>query len=225
MRAYENAVALVLDEIQQDVQQLVARHGVEAAGGLVKDEQLRAVAERGGDGELHFHAAGIVLYLLPLRQGESQAERIELGGVEALISGGEQPAHVPERHRLREGAVVKNYADALAQLARGALRVLSEDGYVPSVPPGEAQQQADGGAFAGAVFAYQAHYAAARQRKAHAVERKGAVALGERAHFYCVLHFVSLPRRRGGASPPAPRGPGRSPRPGGTTGQAAPRAA
>ena len=71
MGGEEHGMLLILDKIQQDVQNLVPDHRVQARRGLVQNQQPGPVGQGGGNGQLHLHALGEGLDPLPLRQGET----------------------------------------------------------------------------------------------------------------------------------------------------------
>ena len=63
MAREQHAALAVGNKGEQLVEQLLARHGVEARGGFVQNEQLGIVAECAGKLQPHAHAAGEVLDL------------------------------------------------------------------------------------------------------------------------------------------------------------------
>ena len=55
--AQQHAVALILDKIKQDIQNLAAGGGVQPGGGFVQHQQPRPVGQSAGKVQLHPHAA------------------------------------------------------------------------------------------------------------------------------------------------------------------------
>ena len=75
MRTEQNRVFFLPREVVEQVEDFVAHNGVKAACRLVQYEQLRLVAQRDGNRQLHLRAARKILHRLALRQIQPRAER------------------------------------------------------------------------------------------------------------------------------------------------------
>jgi len=114
------------------------------------------MAEGNGDGELHFHAPGIVLEGGFLRQSETAAIGVEGILLPAAVGGGHHAAYLRGGEGLRKAPLVQHHADVLFQgekLRRGGIR--PQDGAGAAVRPQGPHQQADGGGLAGAILSHQ----------------------------------------------------------------------
>lgn len=56
MGGEEDGDALLPGEAQELLQQLLPGHGIQTAGGLIQQQELRPVGQGQGQGKLHLHA-------------------------------------------------------------------------------------------------------------------------------------------------------------------------
>ena len=199
----EHGVVLLPGKVREELHHLVPHHGVQAGGGLIQHQELGVVAQGHSDGELHLHAPGELLEGLVLRQGELFQIALKGRLVPAAEDAGHDPAHLLCREAFGEGRFVQHHTDLL--LVRPGL---AQDLKAAAVGLRHAQQQADGGAFAGAVFPHQAQDAALGQAEADAQVKVPIV-------FFQILQFDGVHRlsssrvssicRRSSRLRPAPR--------------------
>ena len=184
---------LLPGEVVEHVQNLVPDHGVQAAGGLVQQQQAGPMGQGHGDGQLHLHAPGELLELLPL----GDAEPVQIPAVPVAV-----PVPVGEGHDfpqlfggddLGEAGLVQDDADVLLGVPEGgALVVGPQKGDLPLVPGDGVHEELQGGGLARPVFPHQAQDAPGGQGKGDVVQGKVFVSLGEIAAFNGV-HTRYLP--------------------------------
>ena len=135
--------------------------GIEAVGGLIEDQQARAVDDGLGQlGEL-LHAQGIGSQKAVAGFAEADVEEHFVGALERGFGGkaGELAHHADEGdggHVGDEGVVLGHVADERAGLAEVAADVVAEDGGGAGGDGAEAQEGLDERGFSGAVGAEQA---------------------------------------------------------------------
>ena len=61
MAAHDDAVPLILDELQKQIHQLTAHHGVKPGCGLVQHQQLGVMGQCGGQAQFQPHTAAVLL--------------------------------------------------------------------------------------------------------------------------------------------------------------------
>ena len=143
----------------EQLEQFVARHRVKTAGRLVKDEQSGSVGECKSDKVFHPHTGGELVHALVI----VQAEACHMPGVRPRIPGrvkapggrgyvGEALLHVEVNSAQYDAHFLFT-----RRLASGKL--VSEDGYSPSLRFYHAEDGLQRGGLACAVAAYQPHYA------------------------------------------------------------------
>ena len=125
---HEDAVALILDELQEQIQHLPPDNRVQAAGGLVHHQELGAVGQGGGQAHLHPHAPAEILHRLALLQVEPAAVAVKQGAVPGGVDARHDAVDLPGAEAAVEIAVLKDHPH------------LAADGGVPRV----AAQEADG---------------------------------------------------------------------------------
>ena len=136
--------------------------GIEAAEGLVHDDEFGLVQQRGDELDLLLHALGELFGLLVDGLGDLHAlapvvgTLAAVGGVEA-VKLAEEDELVEDLHLLVEAALLGQIADAVEQLAREGL---AEEADGAGVGHGDADHHADGAGLAGAVGAEQAEHGA-----------------------------------------------------------------
>ena len=115
----DHGVVFLAGEVQQNIQDFLPHHRVQAAGGLVQQQELGPVGQRHGQGQLHLHAPGEVLEALLPGQGEP----VHIAGVGVLIPAGvglgHHLAHLPGVEDLREVGLVQHHADVVFQFPEG----------------------------------------------------------------------------------------------------------
>ena len=62
---HQHRTAFILNELEQQIQQLAARHRIESAGGLIQDQKTWMVRQSAGQRKLHLHSPGESLDLCP----------------------------------------------------------------------------------------------------------------------------------------------------------------
>ena len=109
-------MVLVLDELPEHVQNILPHHRIQAAGGLVQDEELGTVREGDGDTELGMHPLGEGLDCLVL----GQLEPCQVSLVDFLIplgvGGSGDVANLGGGQGLVKAPLVKDHTDVLFQL-------------------------------------------------------------------------------------------------------------
>ena len=99
----EDRTPVALHPLAQHVEHLLAHDGVEAGGGLVQDEQVRAACEHACELDLHAHAARELLDGLVERvERELGAHLVETATFEAGVGELVGARHLPRRHELWE---------------------------------------------------------------------------------------------------------------------------
>ena len=145
-----------------------------------------------GQGELHHHAPGEGLDLFAGGDFEPPQVVVVGGGLPALVDAAQGLAQLFGVHLWGEEPGVQHHAHLLHHGAAGS-GVLAQQADGAAVGTDEAQHGLDGGAFARAVLADEAHNAAHRQRKADVVQCKFLVFFAEVPQFHCVFHrYVSF---------------------------------
>ena len=182
----QHGVRFVLHEIVQQVEHLVPHDRVKSARRLVQNQQLRAVRERRRDGQLHFHAARIILDGLAAVDAEAVETGRELRPVPRAVGSAEQRVHLRGVHRAQKAAVLQHHADALTY--RRIIRPSAEHLDLTAVRPHKVENGLDERRLSGSVFADQTHHTAARQSQIDAVQRKSFVFPGQPSDFECVFH-------------------------------------
>ena len=187
----EDGVVLVADEAQKFVQNLVPHHRVQAAGGLVQDEEPGAVGEGGGDGELHLHAPGELLDELLLRELEFfQVVRIEVV-VPCGIDGAQDALQILGTQGVVEEALVQHHAHLQLGGALVGHVVLSQNGDGSAVPADQVQNTLDGGGLARPVLPNETHDGPPGDGQIHMVQGKVPVGLAQILDFQTVFHDSS----------------------------------
>ena len=198
MARHEDAGAFRRHVVGQDVEDLLARQGVEAGGRLVQDEQARAVAERAGQREAHAHAARELLDLLVGRKLRLVTALAEGRGVPVGEHAHADAAHFGHGGLGREGAGVGHVADVVLELPKAALAhkaggagrdFLAQQADRAFLRAGGAHDALEGAGLAGAVGSHKARDRALAQREAHVAEAEAAIGLAQMVYCNYVLHF------------------------------------
>ena len=172
MAREQNAVALVVHEVSQDVEHLAPCDGVEPRRRLVQDEQFGAMRQSKGHLQLHAHATRKVLHLLlrvEIKVAQTQREQAVVPVLEGRLA---QARHLRDGAIGWEGDRVEHDADALLHLRGNVLRVdrLPEHLDRAAVGPGQAHDGLDRGGLAGAVAANEANHTAFGHLEGDAVQ-------------------------------------------------------
>ena len=183
-------MALIPGEFGEELYHLVPNHRVKSAGGLVENEQLRLVRQRGRNAKLHLHPPGKVLERLSLRQIKAADIRFEGCLVPVLIGQAHHIVDLPGAETLGKAYFVKDHPG----LFPGEHHVLpifpAQKPDAAPVPLQHIQDQADGGGLSGSVFPDQAHNAALGQTQVQRAKGKARIALSQLSDFNRV-HVVS----------------------------------
>ena len=154
------------------------------------------MAQGGGNGQLHFHAAGKLLDDFVFRQ----AEVPQVAGEGLVVPVGVQALHVPadltgSQHIVKAG-LVEHHANALFHGGLLLDVVQSEEADGSRVAADQVENELDGGALARAVGPYQAGDGAGRHREVHVVQAKPVEPPGQPLYLQNVVHgfFYSLMR-------------------------------
>ena len=162
----DHGVLFLAGEVQQNIQDFLPHHRVQAAGGLVQQQELGPVGQRHGQGQLHLHAAGEILVGFVQRNGEAReipGKRLRLP---AFVGQGHKLSHFPGGQRLRQTGFVQDDADVLLHAQEVlALVIHAQQRDAARVPADGVHQQAQGRGFARAVLPHQAQDGPAGQGK------------------------------------------------------------
>ena len=187
----DDGMVLLLKEFEEHIEDLVPHQRVEAACGLVEQEQPGMMAHRGGDGELHFHPAGEFLE----RLAGGQAELLQIVAVEGVVPfcvpGGQRPADLKRGEEFVKAGFIEHHADLLLDGALILPIVQAENPDCPLVTADEAENEFDGGGFAGAVGADQAGDGARLHMEVRDIQLKTAVPFFQSCYLQYFAHGVS----------------------------------
>ncbi len=146
---------------------------------LVEHEQLRIVGHGEREGHLRPHPFRQAFQLSPLGQLVLRGQLAIAGQEPLAIEARREPADLQHGHPFVKRRPLGYVADAAANLKPFAEAVAAEHGRFAGVGLEEAEHDADGGRFAGAVFAEQSEDDSRRYGERDAVEgRLRAKALG-----------------------------------------------
>ena len=177
----------LLAEVDERVHEEDGVDGIEAAEGLVHDDELGLVQERCDELDLLLHALGELFGLLGDGFGDLHALAPDVGslagsgGVEA-VQLAEEDELVHDLHLFVEAALFGEVADALEVFAPEGL---AEEADGARVGDGHADHHADGGGFSGAVGAEEAEHGAWLDGEAEVCDGDfGVVGLSDMLQFY-----------------------------------------
>ena len=180
----DHRVVGLAGEVVEHVQHLVPDHGVQAAGGLVQQQQFGPVGEGCGDGQLHLHPPGELLELLVLGQGEPGQVLLIEPLVPPGVGEGHELARLPGGDDLRQAGLVQHHPDVLLGLEKlRALVVHPQQGDLPLVPGNGVHEEFQGGGLARPVFPHQPQDAPGGEGKGEVIQGEPPVSFGEVAAF------------------------------------------
>ena len=183
MRRKQDAALAAFDHAAKQLHELVARHGVESARRLVKDEQARIVRERKREHILHAHAGRELRDLLRL----VEREQLQIVPVFVLV-----PAVVKRPRHVRDAAqllirvkihTAEHHAELLLAGRLVGVKILAKHGHAAAVRVHEIEHGLDGRALAGAVAADEAHDRPRLDCERHIAQRKRRIGLAQALHF------------------------------------------
>ena len=187
MAGDEHRVAVLGGEVREHLQQLLPDHGVQAAGGLVQEQQPGPVGQRGGNTQLHGHAPGVLLELLVSRELEFVQPPLVGVLLPVSVGVGHDLPQLPGGDELRHAGLVQHHADLLLHLLELlALVVHPQDLHRAAVPLHGVHDEPDGGALPGPVGSHQAQDAAHGQGQVQALQGEVLVPLGQSLDLYGV---------------------------------------
>ena len=162
MAREQHAALAVGNKGKQLVEQFLARHGIEARGGFVQNEQLGIVAERTGELQLHAHAAGEVLDLRLGIEAKSVDESGERFAAPRGVCRAYELLDLAHLERGGEGTRVQDKPDAGAQVAlrlvgRVGVAALSKQMHLAGIGLYKPKRGANGRRLAGAICAHKAN--------------------------------------------------------------------
>ena len=171
-----------LPQGQKDFDQLLPRNRVQAAGGLVQQQQFRPVGQGQRQGVLDFHAVGKLggrFFLLQAEKPHVPAVRfIAPGRVKGAGNGGDGPEPF--------GGVIAhpggNKADVLLDLGGAVRHGQPAEGDLSFIRLHEAEDGMEGGGFPRAVAADKAGNFSGRQIKGNIPKLKGWIPLAKPPH-------------------------------------------
>ena len=170
----KDGMGVILHKIIENIQNFVSDDRVEATSRLVEQQQTAVVGQCAGNGQLHLHAARVVLNRLfagQVKAGEVVFEGLVRPGAEG---GRQDAANVAGAQITREMAAVKDHADVL----KIAAPVLAKDLYTAAVGHEQTQNQFDRGGLSRTVFPDEADHTAGRNGQVKRPEGKGGIMLG-----------------------------------------------
>ena len=183
MRRKQDAALAALHHAAKELHELVARHGVEPARRLVKNEQARIVREREREHVLHAHTGRELRD--PLRLVEREQRQVV--PVFLLI-----PAVVKRAGHVRDGAqlfvrikvhAAEHHAKLLLAGRLVGIKIPAEHRHAAAVRVHKVEHGLDGRALSGAVAADEAHDRARLNGKRHIAQPKRRVRLAQSLHF------------------------------------------
>ena len=157
-------------DVDHAFEEFAADHGVEAGGWFVEDEELGLVGHREREGDFGPHAFGELAELAVERDVEVGDEGAEVVLEAVGVEAGGEPADFGGGHPFVERRSLGEVADAAADFEAGGAAIEAEDADVAGGGFGEAEHEADGGRFAGAVFAEEGEDDARRHFERDVVE-------------------------------------------------------
>ena len=183
---------LLPGEVQEKLHHLIPGHRVQAAGGLVQQEQLGLVRHCHRNAQLHLHAPGKILeFFVP-----GQAKGFHQIGIISPVPPGENPghdlSHLPCVQALRQANGVHHHADVFLGQPEVVPVVLAQNGDGAAVPAKHIQNQLDGGGLSRSVFPDQPQNAAAGQGQIQIVQTEARIGFGETANFQCIHSCSSI---------------------------------
>ena len=174
-------MVLIPHKVQQQIDQLIPHHRVQAAGGFVQQQQLGVMRKCHGKALLHLHAGGIVAVLLVLRQFKALTIiRVSCG----IPIGIDARHHFPHLRRGQAGGdalAAQHHADI--GFGKRGDPLLPEQLHSASVPVDHVQDQLNGRALARAVLTDQPADCAAGQFQINGPQRKIRVVLFKAVQF------------------------------------------
>ena len=192
---YNHGHTAGLGQLAKQIEDGRAGFGIEVAGGLVRQQQGRAVGEGAGDGDALLFAAGQFVGLVEHALGEADGFE-QAGGAEAAVAAGDlgqDHGRLDVFHGIERGQEVEaleDEADAVAAVAhqlRLGSRAQFQTVHVDFAAGGAVQSadEVEQRGFAGAGRSDERHEFAARQRKVNLRKRRDdrladAVAAGQR---------------------------------------------
>ena len=186
MGGKEHGHALPL-QFAEHGQQLVPGKGIQAAGGLVQDQDLRPVGQGQQQVELHLHAGG----QLPGRFVFVQPEHIKIAAIGRLVPVAVEPAHdaddVPDLFPRVPADRARGIADPLLDLRFVTDEGQTEKADLAPVGVDQVEHGFDGGGLARAVAADEAGYPPPLQVKGHVPQGEGGIFFAQAAYF-CDCH-------------------------------------
>ena len=190
-------MGLIPCELGEQIQDLIPDDGIQPGGGFVQHQQLCLMAQRRGDGELHLHAAGVVLEGGLFRQGKAFAVSGKGLRLPAAVGGGHDFSHLRGGETFGEAPLVQHHADVLfdTQKIRRGYICPQCDGSA-AVRPQRAHENADEGGFARAVFSHQTADGAGGDGQGYVPEGKFSEGFFNMLQFDGVCHCDSSHARR-----------------------------
>ena len=177
----QNCMVLIPHKVQQQIDELIPHHRIQAAGGFVQQQQLGVMRKCHGKALLHLHAGGVVAVLLVLRKVKAAAPVGVGGGIPIGIDARHHFPHLRRGQAGGDALAAQHHADI--GFGKRGDPLLPEQLHSASVPVDHVQDQLNGRALARAVLTDQPADCAAGQFQINGPQRKIRVVLFKAVQF------------------------------------------
>ena len=177
----QNCMVLIPHKVQQQIDQLIPHHRIQAAGRFVQQQQLRVVGKRHDKALLHLHAGGVIGVALFLRQFKALTIIRVSCGIPIGIDARHHFTHLRRGQAGGDALAAQHHADI--GFGKRGDPLLPEQLHSASVPVDHVQDQLNGGTLARAVLTDQPADCAAGQFQINGPQRKIRVVLFKAVQF------------------------------------------
>ena len=177
----QNCMVLIPHKVQQQIDQLIPHHRVQAAGGFVQQQQLGVMRKCHGKALFHLHAGGVIGVALFLRQLKALTIIRVSCGIPVRVDAGHHLSHLRGGQAGGDALAAQHHADI--GFGKRGDSLLPEQLHSASVPVDHVQDQLNGRALARAVLTDQPADCAAGQFQINGPQRKIRVVLFKAVQF------------------------------------------
>ena len=177
----QNCMVLIPHKVQQQIDQLIPHHRIQAAGGFVQQQQLGVMRKCHGKALLHLHAGGVIGVALFLRQLKALTKIRVSCGIPVRVDTGHHFPHLRRGQAGGDALAAQHHADI--GFGKRGDPLLPEQLHGTSVPVDHVQDQLNGRALARAVLTDQPADCAAGQFQINGPQRKIRVVLFKAVQF------------------------------------------
>ena len=170
---------LLTGKLVEHIQNIIAHDWIKPARCFVKQQQLRMMAHRSRNRELHLHAAGIMPDRLIFRQRKPPHETAEYLVIPVCVYAAHALSNLRRGQLIRQTCLVQHDADILLDSGkrRRPTCPLAQHDDLAAVRLAHAAHHTNQRRFSGSVFPNQSQHTALRQTDIYVIQRKIAVTL------------------------------------------------